>query len=488
MNVQKSSIVFVLIFIAAAYLRLSALDYETLGPSEVEFFQAANDYAKGNILRSFYIFDTPPLIKYFGAFALLVAGFSEVALRLVSVIFGMMTIILTYFFAKKFYSKKTGILAATLVAFSFIHLQFSRYFTYETQTGFFFLLALYYFFDAVENRKKNYLFLGAAVALGMLTRFIMVYAIIIIIIIAIFYRYIQVRRKPQFSIIIDNFLVKALIVGVVLFFLVWPHALLPMETEITISVDFADGPHVNRITTSVPQLFLALGKRSVVTGAEGFMSLPLGYFLFFAIKENMVFIGLFLIGLLSLISVRKSIDKLVLISLVVFLLLVWLQHAGFSYRYMTIIIPLVAVIAAQWIDRISGKRALLAIGIIALASGALALVAHPAYIFHTNVGYPDPEIYQAEGMKESIAFMKESCPAVYANSYYQFIIEPYYQGSTKHANQTVIPTCVLVGYADLIGSSSENTMVRNFVEVHSCELVKTVKKQEIVLQQIYYCD
>lgn len=488
-KINLHALAFIVILLLALYLRFSLLDYTTLGTGEVEIYQAAKDYASGNIARSFYIFDTPPLIKYFGAFVLLVAGFSETALRIIPAVFGMMTVILTWFFAKKFYSKNTALLAAAMVAFSFIHIQFSRALQMETMLGFFFLLTLYYFFDFIENRKKSYVIFGAAVSLGMLTKFVMLYAVVIIIIIAFLRRYVQVRLKPQFSIVVDNYLIKALIVAVVLFFVVWPHSLLPIKTDITVSVDFADGPHVNHITPSIPQLVLALGKRSVVTNAEGLMSAPFGYFAFFLIKENIVFIVLFFLGLLAILRKAKNIDKLILISLVIFLLMIWIQNAGFTYRYLTTVMPLFAVIASRWIDKIrSYKISFVAICVVALASFSAAFAAHPGYIFHTNINYPDPEIYQSEGMKESLAYIKENCSSIYANSYYQFLMIPYYSNSTKYANQTTLPTCVLIGYTELVGTSDENTMLNNFIKTHSCELKKTVASHGILLQQIYYCN
>src|SRR3989338_11681029 len=134
-------IILLVVLLLAAYLRFSQLDYATLGPGEVEIYEAAKDYASGNILKSFYIFDTPPMPKYLGALMLIIFGFSESALRLIPAIFGIATVLLTYLFAKKFYNKNTGLLAASFVAFSFIHIQFSRYFQLEVMLSFFFLIA-----------------------------------------------------------------------------------------------------------------------------------------------------------------------------------------------------------------------------------------------------------------------------------------------------------------------------------------------------------
>jgi len=482
-------IILIVVLLLAAYLRFSQLDYATLGPGEVEIYEAAKDYASGNILKSFYIFDTPPMPKYLGALMLIIFGFSESALRLIPAIFGIATVLLTYLFAKKFYNKNTGLLAASFVAFSFIHIQFSRYFQLEVMLSFFFLMAFYYFFDFTENRKKNYALFGIAVALGLLTKFIMIYALVSIILISIIYRHVSFRRRPQFSVTMDNFLLKALIVAVVLFFAIWPHSLMPIKTDITLSVDFSDGPHVNHITPSIPQLFLALGKRSVSAQQAGVLALPLGYSIFFLVKENILFILAFIAGLIFVLKKPKKIDKMILLSLLVFMLLLWAQRWGFTYRYLVIIVPFLAIIAARWIDGIKSNMSIVAIGAIVLLLFGSALAVHPSYIFHQNFQYTESELYQAEGMKESIAYINENCSVLYTDSYYHFILAPYYNNSVKYLDQTRLPTCVLTGYTKTIYSApgSENFIMEDFINTHSCELRKTVEKYDVVLQQIYYC-
>ncbi|MBI4162661.1 MAG: glycosyltransferase family 39 protein [Candidatus Aenigmarchaeota archaeon] len=486
------AVVFIAIFLLAAYLRLSMLDYETLGPGEVELYEAARDYASGNIVKSFYIFDTPPLSKYILALILIISGFSETALRLFPAIFGMLAVVMTYFFAKKFYSQKIALLSTIFIAFSFIHLQMSRYVQLETATSFFFLLAFYYFFDFVENRKKNYLLFGATVALGMLIKFTMFYAIASIVLIAVTYKYISFRRKPQFSITIDNFLLKSLIVAVVLFFLIWPYSLVPVKTDITLSVEFSDGLHTNHLTPSIPQIILVLGKRSASSQIGGVLSMPFGYFLFFLMKENIIFLAAFFLGLFAIIKKPKKIDKMILLSLVVFMLLLWAQKWGFTYRYLAIVIPLIAIIAARCIDFIKSQKiatVMLTIFLVVLATSAFAV--HTDYIYYKNFNVLEyePELFQSEGMKESISYIKENCPAVYTDSYYHFILAPYHRNVTKYANETKLPTCVLKGYTGLGSSlpSPENVVIDDFIKSHSCELKKSVVKKGVLLQKIYYC-
>src|SRR3989338_4476794 len=95
----------VLILVLGAFLRFQNLSWETYSYSEVEMKQAADEYAKGNFVNTYYIFDTPPLAKYIFA-AIVLAGDSEPNLRMVSALFGVLTIMAVFLLARKLYGPK----------------------------------------------------------------------------------------------------------------------------------------------------------------------------------------------------------------------------------------------------------------------------------------------------------------------------------------------------------------------------------------------
>lgn len=80
-------------------------------------------------------------------------GFSEISVRLPSVIFGVGTVVLTYFLGKNLFNKKIGIIASLLLAVSPLHVYYSqeaRMYSLAT-----FSVALFsYFFIGLLNGKK----------------------------------------------------------------------------------------------------------------------------------------------------------------------------------------------------------------------------------------------------------------------------------------------------------------------------------------------
>lgn len=68
----------------------------------------------------------PPLYHYVLNLAITVFGNSEIAVRMPSVIFGVITVYLTYLIAKKLFNQKTALIAATLMATSPLAIYYSQ--------------------------------------------------------------------------------------------------------------------------------------------------------------------------------------------------------------------------------------------------------------------------------------------------------------------------------------------------------------------------
>src|SRR3989344_3134131 len=75
--------------------------------------------------------------------------------RLVSVIFGVLTIVLSYYFGKKFFNKELGILLALIITFSFWEIVWSRQARMYMQLQLFYLLSLLLFYEFTFNFLKN---------------------------------------------------------------------------------------------------------------------------------------------------------------------------------------------------------------------------------------------------------------------------------------------------------------------------------------------
>ena len=88
--------------------------------------------------------------------------------RLVSVIFGVLTIVLSYYFGKKFFNKELGILLALIITFSFWEIVWSRQARMYMQLQFFYLLSLLLFYEFTLTKKKL-MFLSLSTLLSVFT-------------------------------------------------------------------------------------------------------------------------------------------------------------------------------------------------------------------------------------------------------------------------------------------------------------------------------
>ena len=80
---------------------------------------------------------------------------SEFSLRFPSVLFGTLTIPVTYFLGCRLFGKEEGIIGAFLLSISMMHLWYSQEARMYSQMVFFSLLSLYYFYNAIHSTSKR---------------------------------------------------------------------------------------------------------------------------------------------------------------------------------------------------------------------------------------------------------------------------------------------------------------------------------------------
>ncbi|MBA2450741.1 MAG: glycosyltransferase family 39 protein [Chloroflexi bacterium] len=145
-------------------------------PSSVaEYFDTAtsplNPYNRGH--NSFVYGTLPLFIVRFLAEPLRLAGYDQVNLlgRVVSALFDVGTVLLTFSIATRLYGRRIGLLAALLLATTALHIQQSHFFTVDTFVTFFITAALYFTLRALErDALSNYLLAGGAVGLAMASK------------------------------------------------------------------------------------------------------------------------------------------------------------------------------------------------------------------------------------------------------------------------------------------------------------------------------
>lgn len=94
-----------------------------------------------------------PFFPYVGAVVTLLFGGDLNTLRMLSVIFGSLSVPMIYLFGKAMYDRKTGLLSALFLCFSPYHCLFSRLYMLEAFT-LFFIISFLYFFQLSERAMR----------------------------------------------------------------------------------------------------------------------------------------------------------------------------------------------------------------------------------------------------------------------------------------------------------------------------------------------
>jgi len=483
---KKLNLLFLFILIIGASIRLYDLNWETFGDGEIEIYQAATEFLKGNFINNFYIFSEAPLGKYlFTAFSLITPV--EFGMRLISVIFGIATIIAVFYLTKRLYDDKwMPLLASLFTAFSIIHIQFSRYVQLETMLSFFYVITFYLFFEFLKKRtNRNAILLGIVSALGLLIKFAFIYALLTLFIFFITERLISFKKNHRSSISIDNKLIKTFFAFILTFFLIWPNSLYPLNTHFTVYVE--DSFDTHKIDRGIPVLLLTLGYRFTELGTaitdNVFLNLPIiGNLFFFMVKESMIFILLFFVGLLAILKKPKEKDFYVLIILAVFFVLVWLQDLRYTCRYLTIIIPFLAIVSARSILLI--KKYIppqIVFCIIFIIMFAYTLIAQPNYALFYNelqptLKIPESETRYGEGIRDLVNDIA-NCSSVLISKAYIFKIEYHYPGLANY-NTT---------HADCVVTDETDKTIDDYIKQRICNLTNTITKKGKDLFKIYSC-
>src|SRR3989338_2694075 len=485
---KRNKIIFLIliasILAASLFLRLYMLDWETYGYGEVEIKEAAESYAKGNFVDNFYIFDTPPLSKYLFA-AAAISGTSETGLRIVPLIFGMLTILATFLFARKLYGFNVGILSSALTGFSILSIQLSRYAQLETMLSFFFVAIAYFLWELLhENKKYTFLFLGASIGLAFATKFTSFIFLIAVLACAVYSRDIKASIRPNFALNINNKILKTIILAAIIFLAAWPFGFARLHTEANISVDYGTEVRTQQVNADIPIMLLSFSRRvftSVGDSVEGMLSVPvLNYFLLYIVKESLLLIPLIAAGIYFIIRKPLKPDAMILIFLATFFVLLSFQRTSISYRHVVPAVPFLSIVASRWV--VHAKRQWVLIAAISAILFAQAWLAPPTYALYLKplkdtLGIPDSEFRFNEGMKETIAYLKGNCSKTYASDYYRVLAEPYYD----QIYSTPPAQCVVKG------NINDRFDVDTYIRDNNCGLSKTISKNSVKLIEIYKC-
>src|SRR4030066_375831 len=98
--------------------------------------------------HAFYVYGTLPMFvtRYLVQWIYGHSGFNEMTIvgRILSAIVDLFSVVLVYAIGSRVFNKRVGLLAAAFLAFTVLNIQQSHFFTMDTFSNFFTLLAIYY--------------------------------------------------------------------------------------------------------------------------------------------------------------------------------------------------------------------------------------------------------------------------------------------------------------------------------------------------------
>lgn len=320
-------ILFVLIY--AAFLSLS-LDWRAVLWDEAPHLNGGILLSRGDLYGyiqksgSFY----PPLFDGVIALYFKVLGLSLFSARLVSVTFGVLSVLSVFIFAYHFYGKKNAVLSSVLLASMPGFVWLCRVAMIETALIFFFSTSLFlFFFWAHTNNVKMLFFAGLTLSLAFIVKYQALVAGIIMLL-----SFVLLFRKK-----VSTRLVKFLVISIILGLIISAPFIVLFGSEAFESWSYV----------------VMKGSEERFEYSNRFF-LPIFYLIEMTYPYNSIHpisLPVYILGLLGLILwswKRKPQDKFLLMwFLVVYLFFTFIPNK--NWRYVAIVFPILAISASNFI-------------------------------------------------------------------------------------------------------------------------------------------
>ncbi len=282
--------------------------------------------------------DHPPFVFFTQYIFMSVFGEKSWAFRLPSALLGVLSVLLLYLIVRKLYSQKVALTAAALLAVTTNHVYISRLGIQESYVIFFILLTVYFFVRSLE--KDSYLVWGwMAVGFGILTKYTTAVALPI----ALVFLFIRNRK---------HFRNKKFWLGVLLAILITSPVII-YNFYLWRAVGHLDFQLSYVFGQDYPEWQVQPGKEigSLRDRARNFFPNILAV-------HSWAFLALASAGLLFATSRAREHTAL---WLVLFFHLLLFAAVGTAYRFVSMLTPWLALVAALVIDRISPKKVFFAV-------------------------------------------------------------------------------------------------------------------------------
>lgn len=200
-------IVFGIIFLLGLGLRLYKLSSQSLWYDEARsVFLAKLPFFELNADIIEHSWNHPPLYFYLLKVWLLIFGFDDFRARLLSVVFGLLTVLFIYYLAWNIFDKRAGYFAAFLLAISQIGIMYSQEARPYSQFVFLVVITLYLFILALKSKKVIYWW--GLVCSAILMLYTNYYSLIVLLVLLLFCLIYHDRYKfPMGHLVAGGFLI-----------------------------------------------------------------------------------------------------------------------------------------------------------------------------------------------------------------------------------------------------------------------------------------
>ncbi len=321
----------------------------------------------------------PPLYMILLSVSSRVFGYGEDAGYVLSIVFGILTAVLTYLFVSKFVDKKLAIPSCFILILNPWFSKFARDLRFEIATMFFLFLTVYFFYSYIENKRKRSLALtGVSLGLGLLTK---TFVFLIIPSLAIFLLWLVYKKKMPFPEAAKSFISIIIVAGLI--YSPWL-----IYTQIN----------------GGPSQFIAQSEEFTgqVRWNPDYVSPPIYFYL--AELQNLLTIPILILSVIGLLLVNKKGHMFYLISAWIIFHIAFVSIMGYKEtRFIMYLVPIFSIAAAVGAKKILGKlnlnkTVLLYLLVIILMIPGIALAENPVW-----KEYPTPKDWDLWGhLKQNI--------------------------------------------------------------------------------------
>ncbi len=325
----------VILLVIGIFLRVLTIDRPFWG-DEVDFVYPAKTLVESGrsqtIYGSDYNFHPPIGIAIYSAFYALFRN--DLAFKITPIIFGMLTIAMTYLLAQLLYNKKTAMFAVFFLVFSKYFITANRRVDVDGGILSFFLVAAFYFFAKYLDTRKYKNFIAASIFVGLagttkVTGFFPLF---------VFPLYMWIDKKAVFA---KEFFISALIassiftLGIIIFSNYSDNYLLGIITHL---IGYGSSGLLNFINDKAAAVFVILWEFSP-----------------FVLLSS---------GLLWL----KKEDRLLSFALLLGGIISMLPSGGDKVRYISTLLPFFFILVSKlWVEYLSNEKMLFTFSITALS-------------------------------------------------------------------------------------------------------------------------